>query len=205
MSAVRAIQPIRPIAPRRHLRPVPAASTPRVSVAPRTSSRVSAFSLLRSLSPKILVGVVLIILLNLSLSSLSNASIYKISQLKKETATLGTQTQIINQQVSSLRSPQNLANSAMALGMVVNSNPVFLSVKQSRIFGTSSPASANNSQVSNNLIANAVLITKSNPSKFATSEKAQIDVPTVLSVKTNKSSNVQVVLPSDGIPASPTH
>lgn len=205
MSVVRAIQPIRPIAPRRHLRPVPAATSVRVATAPRTSSRTSAFALLRSLSPKILVGVVLITLLNLSLSSLSNASIYTISQLKKETATLGTQAQIINQQVASLRSPQNLANSAMALGMVVNSNPVFLSVKQSKIFGTSAPASVNNSQLSRNLIANAALITKSNPSKFAASQKAQIDVPTVSSVRTKKISNVQVVLPSDGIPASPTH
>ncbi len=205
MSVVRAIQPIRPIAPRRHLRPVPAATSARVATAPRTSSRTSAFALLRSLSPKILVGVVLITLLNLSLSSLSNASIYTISQLKKETATLGTQAQIINQQVASLRSPQNLANSAMALGMVVNSNPVFLSVKQSKIFGTSATASVNNSQLSRNLIANAALITKSNPSKFAASQKAQIDVPTVSSVKTKKISNVQVVLPSDGIPASPTH
>ncbi len=205
MSVVRAIQPIRPIAPRRHLRPVPSTGAPRVAVAPRTSSRANASAVLRALSPKIIVGVVLIILLNLFLSSLSNASIYQISQLKKETATLGTQAQIINQQVASLRSPQNLANSAMALGMVVNSNPVFLSVKQSKIFGTSSPVSANNAGVSNNLIANAVLIAKSNPSKFAASQKAQIDVPTVSSVKTNKSPVVQVVLPSDGIPASPTH
>ncbi|MBJ7280943.1 MAG: hypothetical protein JHD31_03635 [Rhodoluna sp.] len=205
MSVVRAIQPIRSIAPRRHLRPVPAATSGRVATAPITSSRTSAFALLRTLSPKILVGVVLITLLNLSLSSLSNASIYTISQLKKETATLGTQAQIINQQVASLRSPQNLANSALALGMVVNSNPIFLSVKQSKIFGNSSTASVGNSHLSSNLIANAVLITKSNPSKFAASQKAQIDVPTVSSVKTKKSSNVQVVLPSDGIPASPTH
>jgi len=205
MSVVRAIQPIRSSAPRRHLRPVPAATSARVATAPRTSPRTSAFALLRTLSPKILVGVVLITLLNLSLSSLSNASIYTISQLKKETATLGTQAQIINQQVASLRSPQNLANSAMALGMVVNSNPIFLSVKQSKIFGNSSTASVGNSHLSSNLIANAALITKSNPSKFAVSQKAQIDVPTVSSVKTKKISNVQVVLPSDGIPASPTH
>ena len=205
MSVVRAIQPIRPIAPRRHLRPVSASNTPRVAATRSTGARAGAFALLRALSPKILVGVVLIIILNISLSSLSNASIYKISQLKKETATLGTQTQIINQRVASLRSPQNLANSAMSLGMVVNSNPVFLSVKKARIFGTSTPASANNSGVSNNLIANAVLISKSNPSKFAASQKAQIDVPTISSVKAEKSATVQVVLPSDGIPASPTH
>lgn len=205
MSVVRAIQPISPIAPRRHLRPVPAYSSHRVAAAPRTTSRTNVAAALRTLSPKIILGVVLIIILNIFLSSLSNASIYKISQLKKEAATLGTQTQIINQEVASLRSPQNLANSAMALGMVVNSNPVFLSVKQSRVFGSSSPASANNSGVSNNLIANAALITRSNPSKYAATQKAKIDVPTVVSVKTVKSPDVQVVLPSDGIPASPTH
>lgn len=205
MSVVRAIQPISPIAPRRHLRPVPASTSPRVTAAPKTISRTNVAAALRALSPKIIGGVVLIIILNIFLSSLSNASIYKISQLKKEAATLGTQTQIINQEVASLRSPQNLANSAMALGMVVNSNPVFLSVKQSRVFGSSSPASANNSGVSNNLIANAALITRSNPSKYAAAQKAKIDVPTVVSVKTVKSPDVQVVLPSDGIPASPTH
>jgi Na+-transporting NADH:ubiquinone oxidoreductase subunit NqrC len=205
MSVVRAIQPISPIAPRRHLRPVPASTSPRVTAAPKTISRTNVAAALRVLSPKIIGGVVLIIILNIFLSSLSNASIYKISQLKKEAATLGTQTQIINQEVASLRSPQNLANSAMALGMVVNSNPVFLSVKQSRVFGSSSPASANNSGVSNNLIANAALITRSNPSKYAAAQKAKIDVPTVVSVKTVKSPDVQVVLPSDGIPASPTH
>ena len=205
MSVVRAIQPVRPIAPRRHLRPVPTPAAPRTIQTTRTINRTGAVAIIRSLSPKIIIGAIAIIALNLCLSSLSNAAIYQIAQLKKDTATLGTQTQIINQEVASLRSPQNLANSAMALGMVVNSNPVFLSVKQSKVFGAVSPSSASNSGISNNLIANAALITKSNPSKFAASQKAQIDVPTVASVKTVKSPKVQVVLPSDGIPASPTH
>jgi hypothetical protein len=204
MSVVRAIQPVRTIAPRRHLRPVP--TTPqRAAVAQRTTSRPNVASLIRSVGPKIFVGSVLIIVLNMFLSSLSNASIYQISQLKKESLTLGTQTQIANQQVASLRSPQNLANSAMALGMVVNSNPVFLSIEQSKIFGSATPASANNSGVSNNLIANAALITKSNPSNFSNESKTQIDVPALSSVKARETANLQVVLPSVGIPASPTH
>jgi hypothetical protein len=204
MSVVRAIQPVRTIAPRRHLRPVPA-TTQRAAVAQRTTSRPNVATLIRSVGPKIFVGSVLIIVLNMFLSSLSNASIYQISQLKKESLTLGTQTQIANQQVASLRSPQNLANSAMALGMVVNSNPVFLSIEQSKIFGSATPASANNSGVSNNLIANAALITKSNPSNFSNESKTQIDVPALSSVKATETANLQVVLPSVGIPASPTH
>lgn len=205
MSAIRAIQPVRSIAPRRHLRPVPATRTQRSVVPARTSSREQARAVLKSVSGKIIVGSVAIVILNMILSSLANASIYQISQLKKETATLGTQAQIINQQVASLRSPQNLATSAKELGMVVNSNPVFLSVKQSKVFGAATPASASNSAVSSNLIANAAMYTTSNPANFKASEAAVIDVPTLASVKAEKTVQVQVVLPSEGIPASPTH
>lgn len=205
MSAIRAIQPSRSIAPRRHLRPLPTVNRPKVLSTPRISSASSIYSLVRSLSPQIIIGGVAIVLLNIFLSSLSHSAIYEISQLKKESISLGTQTQILNQEVSSLRSPQNLADSAMALGMVVNSNPVFLSIKKSEVFGTSSPVVGANAPVSNNLIANAVLTTKSNPANFVSSEKNTIQVPVISSVKSDKSAKVKVVLPSDGIPASPTH
>ncbi|MFZ4064683.1 MAG: hypothetical protein ACOYJ7_00075 [Rhodoluna sp.] len=205
MTAIRAIQPVRSIAPRRHLRPVPATRTQRSVVPARTASREQARAVLKAVSAKVIAGGIAIVVLNMILSSLANASIYEISQLKKETATLGTQAQIINQQVASLRSPQNLANSAKDLGMVVNSNPVFLSVKQSKVFGAATPASASNSGVSSNLIANAAMYTTSNPANFKASEAAVIDVPTLASVKAEKNVQVQVVLPSEGIPASPTH
>ncbi|MEY2815732.1 MAG: hypothetical protein RJA78_308 [Actinomycetota bacterium] len=205
MTAIRAIQPVKPIAPRRHLRPVPATKTQRTVVSARTASREQARAVLKSVSGRIIVGGIAIVVLNMILSSLANASIYEISQLKKETATLGTQTQIINQQVASLRSPQNLATSAKELGMVVNSNPVFLSVKQAKVFGAATPASASNSGVSSNLIANAAMFTTSKPENYKASQVSVIDVPELSSVKADKSVQVQVVLPSEGIPASPTH
>jgi hypothetical protein len=128
--------------------------------------------------------------------------------LKKDAAVLETQTQIVQQQDDSLRSPHNLANSARSLGMIVNSNPVFLKVSTGKVLGSAVPASVSSTGViSSNLIANAALVSKSKPTKF-TSHK--IDVPvastvTTKSVTTQKPAVAEVVLPSSGIPASPTH
>jgi hypothetical protein len=87
--------------------------------------------------------------------------------------------------------------------MIVNSNPVFLKVATGKILGSAQPASFSQSSViSSNLIANAALISKSNPVKSAT---PKLDIPTATSVTGLKNGSVQVVLPSAGIPASPTH
>lgn len=203
--AARALPLSRPVAPRRHLRPVSTAARPTSSV----QSRIAAMPLAKSaLAKKVFWGTVGIVLLNLIVCSLCNAAIYQISSLKKQTAELATQTQVVQQQVDSLRSPQNLANSARSLGMVVNSNPVFLKVATGKVLGSAVPASLSSTgAVSTNLIANSALVAKSNPSKVASNQK--IDVPVshspVQSVTTAKTSAPQVVLPSGGIPASPTH
>jgi GTP-sensing pleiotropic transcriptional regulator CodY len=127
--------------------------------------------------------------------------------LKDQTKELATKTQILQQQVDSLRSPQNLANSAKSLGMVVNANSVFLKISTGKVLGAAIPASASDSGVvSANLIANAALISKSNPTNTS-STKMNIPVTekTNQSVKKSNSGYTEVVLPSSGIPASPTH
>jgi hypothetical protein len=131
--------------------------------------------------------------------------------LKKDTAALATQTQVVSQQVDSLRSPQNLANSAKALGMIVNSNPVFLTVKDAKVLGSAVPASVETSKaVSENLIANAALTVKSNVSKLLNDKGTKINAPTLKSSSTQSVKNansvpVKVPLNSVGIPASPTN
>lgn len=206
MSLTRALPVIRPVAPRRHLRPVP--STPSTR---RPATRQVTFTETRvrpAIITKLIGGIVAVLMLNFFVSVMCNSAIYSISELKKERDTLATQTQILEQQVDSLRSPQNLANSADALGMVPNSNPVFLKVATGKVLGVAKPAPQRTvSGQYANLVSNSALIAKSNPTK-ATSSK--IEIPVIAgqvspSVKTGSKGLTEVVLPSSGIPASPTH
>jgi len=211
MSVLRAAQPIRPIAPRRHLRPVSSVPAPfrrpQQAVATRSAAATSTS---KGLAKKVIYGLVSVVVLNLMINLLCNQSIYKISELKRESADLATQAQIVGQQVDSLRSPQNLANSARALGMIVSSNQVFLNVRDGKVLGNAVPASVNNANsVSSNLIANAAMISKSDPARFAQAKKAKLEIPAINSNSTSvipaNPGAAKVVLPSAGIPASPTH
>ncbi len=213
MSVLRQAQPIRPIAPRRHLRPVASTVQPvRRSVAksPARASAVS-FKLSKSILGRIIVGLTLVSLAGLVVNNFCATAVYEISSLKKETQALATQTQVVSQQVDSLRSPQNLANSAKALGMIVNSNPVFLNVKQAKVLGSAVPASIESSKaVSENLIPNAAMTVRSNVSNLKNTNTSKIDAPKLntasnQSVKSNVSGTSQVALTSVGIPATPTN
>jgi len=199
--AARAIPLTRPVAPRRHLRPV--ASNPMPTRKVVTKSAVNASPNVALLMKRAVVGLVLVIIANLAMSALCNQSIYEISVLKKQAEDVSHQTQVVQEQVDSLRSPQNLANSARNLGMIVNSNPVFLKVSTGKVLGSVQTASYSSSiEVSRNRIPNSALVFKSNPKKGT---DTKLDIPTTTSVKNAKTTSVQVVLPSAGIPASPTH
>jgi hypothetical protein len=94
--------------------------------------------------------------------------------------------------------------------MIVSSNQVFLNVREGKVLGNAVPASVSNANsVSSNLIANAAMISKSDPAKFAQAQKAKLELPTVnpnyKSVIPANTGSTKVVLPSAGIPASPTH
>lgn len=213
MSVLRQAQPIRPLAPRRHLRPVTTTVQPVRRKNAKSASRVSQFSLgiSKAVLTKIIVGVTLISVSGLVVNAFCDTAVYTISTLKKDTEALATQTQVVSQQVDSLRSPQNLANSAKALGMIVNSNPVFLNVRDAKVLGSAVPASAESSMaVSKNLIANAAMTVKSNVSKLTNAKTATIDAPILKtpatqSVKTNNPTAAKVPLTSVGIPKSPTN
>lgn len=207
MSAY-SIQPaIRPVvAPRRHLRAVqsPVRSTSTV----RTAQPATRTIAVRALARKAVIGILGVWITSLIVGSLCDTSIYQISQLKQETATVSTQTQVLQQQVDSLRSPQNLATSARNLGMIVNSNPVFLKVATAQVLGNSVPASLSTStSVSNNLIANSVMIARSRPTKGSSTKMnlPTVTKPAASSVKSVNPLVTKVVLPSAVIPASPTH
>ena len=204
MSISRAIPLVRPIAPRRHLRPVE--SLPKVRAVRESRFSIATQSKI-GVAKRLVYGLIAVGVLNLVVSTFCNTAIYSISSLKAETKELATKTQILQQQVDSLRSPQNLANSAKSLGMVVNANSVFLNISTGKVLGAAIPASATDSgSVSANLIANAALISKSNPTK---STSPDLNIPLTErvspSVKKSNSGFAEVVLPSSGIPASPTH
>ena len=203
--AARALPLSRPVAPRRHLRPVTSTPRPRRNVQSRTAILSQANP---SIIRRVFWGTVAVLGINLMVCALVNASIYQISSLKHQAEALQTKTQIVQQQVDSLRSPQNLANSARSLGMIVNSNPVFLKVSTGKVLGSAVPASVSSTgAISSNLIANSELMSKSKPTKF-TSHKIDVPVASTVTnkgVTTQKPAVAEVVLPSSGIPASPTH
>jgi cell division protein FtsL len=213
MSIARQAQPIRPLAPRRHLRPVTATVQP--VRRPKAKSAVRAerasFRFPKTVLRKVIIGLSLISISGLIVNAWCDTAVYTISTLKKDTEALATQTQVVSQQVDSLRSPQNLANSAKALGMIVNSNPVFLNVKEAKVLGSAVPASVESSiAVSKNLIANAAMTVRSNVSKLTSTKTATIDAPTLKtsttkSVKSNNTAAAEVPLIPVGIPKSPTN
>ena len=203
--AARALPITRTITPRRHLRPV-SNTVPRTKAAVNTRVRSIAQAEPR-LARKAIVGAVAVLVAYLGVTVLCNQAIYDISSLKKQSLELSTKTQIVQQQVDSLRSPQNLADSARGLGMIVNSNPVFLKVATGKVLGSAVPASySSSSLISSNMIANAALIEKSRPTKVSAPKLSvpQLAADTAKSVAP-KTTVVKVVLPSAGIPASPTH
>lgn len=212
MSVLRQAQPIRPIAPRRHLRPVANVVQPVRRSKVKAQAQVSPlrFLLSKAVVRKLILGLTGVALISLFVNSLCDTAVYRMSSLKIETAALATQSQIIGQQVDSLRSPQNLSNSAKALGMIVNSDPVFLNVREAKVIGSAIPASANATRaVSANLIANAAMTYKSNPVALKSNKKPTIDAPTLktASVPSVKPANLvtsKVTLKPVGIPASPT-
>lgn len=213
MSVLRQAQPLRPIAPRRHLRPVTDRVQPVRRTAAKATTKVSPLRavLSKTIVRKLIVGLTGVSLLGLFVNSLCDGAVYTISSLKQETAALATQSQILGQQVDSLRSPQNLSNSAKALGMVVNSDPVFLNVREAKVIGSAIPASANATRaVSANLIPNATMTYRSNTTALNSVEKTTLVAPTLktISAPSVKPANLgtsKVALNTVGIPASPTN
>ena len=139
----------------------------------------------------IVMGFLAISLLHLLLTIMTSQSVYELSDLKSEKRELDTTSQIIAEEVASLSSQQNLLNTAAKLGMVANSNPVFLKLEDQSVFGKPKPALGTASH-SRNLVANSAMIdTKPAKRQAAPASQAQPQqLPKVASVS--------------AIPASPT-
>jgi cell division protein FtsL len=105
-----------------------------------------------------IVGMVIVYLAQLALNMVLTQDAYHLSQLKVEQRNLSTQVQIIQEEVDSLASPQNLADAANRLGMVANPASVLLDVQKDRVYGEPKPADPSNTKLASaNLVANSSL------------------------------------------------
>lgn len=158
------------------------------------------------LKPNMVAGVIFIIgilavlggqlVLNMALTH----DAYSLSELKKEKRNLATDVQILQEEVDSLGSPQNLADAANQLGMVANPASVLLDIEKDKIYGKPIPADPDRSLLaSSNLVANSAMGTVS---EFSITTVASSGVDS--GVNTQRSSGSEVVLAAGLIPASPT-
>ena len=151
----------------------------------------------RASSPVVMIlvlGFVGISLLHLLLTIASSQSDYELADLKREKRALDTSSQILAEQVLSLSSNQNLYSTASRLGMVVNTNPVFLRLNDQAILGEPRPAAGTRIQ-STNLVANSVMIVESTQLNQET-VPASSSEPTQIPSESQNSSSI--------IPVSPT-
>lgn len=150
----------------------------------------------------ITLGALTIALVNLLLHILTSNAVYELAALQQEKKELTTTTQILGEEVDSLSSQQNLSNSAMKLGMISNSNPVFLRLADQKVLGKPQEALNTAGRISRNLIANSAL---TEVSRNLTATVASTSTSASGSVGASSSSAQQVVSNGDAIPASPTH
>lgn len=201
-------------------------STMRLSTAPIRKNVKSATpklfvvpSALRNAKPSamvattVIVALVFIAILKLFLGIAVSQGAYELSALKREKIELTTKSQILAAEVDSLSSQQNLANSAQALGMIANANPVFLRLADEKVLGKPKSALSTVARVSKNLVANGALVTTS--IDVAAAKVGAVDSqPSLSNLTTTKTTftnvnapnptTVKVALPSNGIPAIPT-
>ncbi len=209
MSAIRAVNPV--------------ASQYSQGFAPSLVSAARAqFASRRLSAPLIIVlGLVAIQLLSLFIGAFISQGAYELAQLKQERRELATSSDILAAQVDSLSSMQNLANAAHGLGMVANTNPVFLRLEDQKVIGKPKAAYAVAGHVSSNMVPNAMLIATTDVSAIkakaarahelalaaSAAKRAEAKSPAIpesQNVVKPVSFSAQVSSSSD-LPVSPTH
>jgi hypothetical protein len=116
----------------------------------------------RRARPKIVYALVataslfVLLLAQLAISIALSDGAYRISALQAQQTELTRDQQKYSEQLDVLSSPQNLANNAEELGMVRNSNPVYLDPATGAVHGQPSPADGG-ADGTENLIPNTLL------------------------------------------------
>ncbi|GAA1966683.1 hypothetical protein [Agromyces allii] len=117
-------------------------------------------------------GVVVIALAQLMLSIAVTQGAYEIDGYELSQAKLSRQQQTLSEDLDRVQSPQYLAQNAEALGMVPNTNPVFLRLSDGAVLGQPAAAgggaAASASLVPNVLISGVPLVTEQTAGETAT-------------------------------------
>ena len=146
------------------------------------------------------IGIAVVLIGQLVLNMILTQDAYQLRSLKIEKRDLTTQVQILQEEVDSLASPQNLADAANQLGMVANPSSVLLDLKTDKVYGKPKPADPNKVAVAAaNLVANSALGTVSEFSE-ATVASAEVGA----GVATTETATAGVTLQAGVIPVSPT-
>ena len=118
-------------------------------------------------------GAIIVILCGLQLSIMIQQGSYQLAGLKAQMRDLTITNQILDEQVRSLSSDQNLANAAAHLGMVTNANPVYLRLEDGKVIGHPKVAgSGSGVQIGKNVVPNAALVAVTTKSALEASTKA---------------------------------
>jgi hypothetical protein len=148
----------------------------------------------------LMIGLIAVFVLQLALNMIVTQDAYHLRSLEAQKRDLATEVQIIQEEVASLGSPQNLADAANQLGMVANPSSVLLDIQTNRVFGEPTPADGESlGMASANLVANAAL---GSTSKFITASLS--DAELIAGVSTESETIAGVTLQAGLIPASPT-
>ncbi|MFZ7087760.1 hypothetical protein [Curtobacterium sp. RRHDQ10] len=127
----------------------------------------------RRARPRIVYAIVamgalgVLLLAQLGISMVLSSGAYSLNSLQAQQVELTRSQQQLDEQLSVLRSPQNLARNAQALGMIANSTPVYLNPETGAVYGTPTPAAADDpaaatttNQVPNSLLDGTKVVTK---------------------------------------------
>lgn len=158
--------------------------------------------------PRLLYGIVAvggalaIAAAQMGLSILTTQGTYEMSSLTKQQRALAWETQMLQDDVAGLSSPQYLAANASALGMVVGQTPNYLRLSDGAIVGTGGAASSSSSvnaltraAVTNALISGVPLVTDPDASLES---GATVDQTLLLNTPTPPAI-------ADGLPTPATH
>ncbi len=147
-----------------------------------------------------IIGLIGVFALQLMLNMMVTQDAYQLRSLEAQKRDLATEVQIIQEEVASLGSPQNLADAANQLGMVANPSSVLLDIQTNRVFGEPVPADGESlGLASANLVANSAL---GSTSRFITASLEDAEV--IAGVSSELTEGAAVTLQSGLIPASPT-
>jgi|GEM_PF-1406816 len=144
------------VVPSRAPRPIRTERPELVEVTPSKAQRRARPRIAYAIVAVAALGILL--LAQLGISMVLSQGAYTLNSLSAEQTNLSRTQQSLSEDLRVLDSPQNLARNAQALGMIANATPVYLDPKTGRVYGTPTPAVADQATASTeNQVPNSLL------------------------------------------------